>query len=562
MTLAGTRCAVYARFSTELQSSSSVEDQVARARRYAEEHGVRLDPDLVFADFALSGASTARPGLQALLAAVNARRVDVVLVESIDRIARNEAHLHAVLDRCRYLDVRVIGIGDQVDTGTGTGGRMLASLRAMMGMHYLSDLADKTRRGQEGRARAGLATGGQPFGYRTTARAEGGRAIEIDPAAADVVRRIFRAAADGKSADAIASALNAEGVSPPRSSRRIRRPTWQRSTIRSMLANERYRGVVTFGEREWRKNPDTGRREAVLRKPQQIVRTERPELRIVDEELWLAVNGTESAERPARAAERRARARRAYLFSGLLRCSCGSPMQIHGGSSRSYYRCTDSKVRGVCPVTESVAEDEVRTRLLGAIAGALSGPAVERLVRRMIDEVLAGDGGSAELDAARRAVATTEAQIERLVDALAGGGAAPATVLARIRELEATAAAGRARVRELERRSKPTNLPSVDEVLERVRRLRLGLDRLDRPDDVAAGRERLRTVLRGPFVLTPTEDRQHFTAASEVLPAVLLGLASGRGVVRIAGAGFAHETTTIPGIPVAELLRISGRRAA
>lgn len=559
MTLAGARCAIYARYSSDLQSGSSIEAQVERARRYAEERGAYVAAELVFVDAAISGATSARPGLRGLLAACDARRVDVVLVESFDRISRDQADLHPILRRWRLADVRAIGIGDGVDT-EGKGATLAVGMRAIMAQAYLEDLADKTRRGLEARARAGLATGGVPFGY-VTKPAPGGRAIEVEPAAAAVVRRIFAEHVAGRSLAAIASGLNADGVTPPRSSRRLRAPSWQVTTVRSMLHNPRYRGVLTFGERTWRKVPDTQLRRPKMRAPHEVVRLERPELRIVDEETWLAAN-PERVERQARAAQKRGEARRAYLFSGLLRCgACGASMQIRGGSSRMYYRCGDASARGTCSSTVSVAEDVVRTELLAAIAERVWSPATSAAIRAIVDEVLARNADRSELDAARRSLAASEIKIARLTDALAGDhGAAPAAVLGKLRELEADARSTRARIVQLELVARTDGLPSADEVLERTRELARGLGRIDRVD---VARDRLRALLRGPVVLT--QDGDHVVARTELLPAVLLGEALGAMRRGHCGGGVRTprlaEPHGIRGLPIERRLPIA-RRAA
>ena len=76
-----------------------------------------------------------------------------------------------------------------------------------MGALYLKDLADKTRRGLEGRVRQGRSGGGLCYGYRVVRGARGGadgepeRGLrEIDPAQAAVVRRIFAEFAAGHGA--------------------------------------------------------------------------------------------------------------------------------------------------------------------------------------------------------------------------------------------------------------------------------------------------------------------------------------------------------------------------
>ncbi|WP_278878722.1 recombinase family protein, partial [Paracoccus yeei] len=56
------RAAIYARYSTELQSSASIQDQVRVCRKLCQENGWQVVE--VFVDEAMSGASHLRPGFQ------------------------------------------------------------------------------------------------------------------------------------------------------------------------------------------------------------------------------------------------------------------------------------------------------------------------------------------------------------------------------------------------------------------------------------------------------------------------------------------------------------------
>jgi len=53
------RCAVYARYSSDLQRESSIEDQIRRCREYALRQGCQVIEELVVADRAVSAASVA-----------------------------------------------------------------------------------------------------------------------------------------------------------------------------------------------------------------------------------------------------------------------------------------------------------------------------------------------------------------------------------------------------------------------------------------------------------------------------------------------------------------------
>ena len=59
------RAAIYARYSSDLQSEASVEDQVRQCRKRVESEGWQQTD--VYADHSISGASTLRPGYQKML---------------------------------------------------------------------------------------------------------------------------------------------------------------------------------------------------------------------------------------------------------------------------------------------------------------------------------------------------------------------------------------------------------------------------------------------------------------------------------------------------------------
>src|SRR5262249_4907935 len=82
-----TRAALYARVSTAEQSPAG---QLETLRAFANARGW---PVVEYVDHGVSGATERRPGLDALLAAVRARAVDVVACVKLDRLARSTHHL-------------------------------------------------------------------------------------------------------------------------------------------------------------------------------------------------------------------------------------------------------------------------------------------------------------------------------------------------------------------------------------------------------------------------------------------------------------------------------------
>jgi DNA invertase Pin-like site-specific DNA recombinase len=207
----GLRAAIYARYSTDMQSAASITDQVRICRRLAEERGWQ-----VFADEAVSGATHLRPGFQAMQQAAIAGRFDVLVAEALDRLSRDQEHIAGLHKRMRFLGVEIFtkAEGEITELHIGLGGTMSAI--------FLRQLAQKTHRGLEGRVKQGKSAGGISYGYRLDRQplpdgthTTGDRVI--DPAEAAIVLRIFTEYDRGRSARAIAIGLNRDGIPAPRS---------------------------------------------------------------------------------------------------------------------------------------------------------------------------------------------------------------------------------------------------------------------------------------------------------------------------------------------------------
>jgi site-specific DNA recombinase len=328
------RCAVYARYSSDQQREASIEDQLRVCRARAEREGWTVAE--AFADAAVSGATTLRPGYQALLAAMRGGAIDVVLAESLDRFSRDQEHIAAFHKQAVFAGVRVVTLAE------GEVSELHVGLKGTMGALYLKDLADKTRRGLEGRVRQGRGVGRVCYGYRPVRRlgpdGEPERGLrEPDPAEAAVLRRIFREYAAGRSPRAIARALNAEGVPGPGGG------PWYDRTIRGraargegLLRNPLYAGRQVWNRRRTLKDPVSGAPSRRSNDPAEHVVRPVPELRIVDDALWDRVQARLAAEaapaspeRPAAAFWERRRPR--HLLSGKVACgACGGVFYARG----------------------------------------------------------------------------------------------------------------------------------------------------------------------------------------------------------------------------------------
>ena len=109
-----------------------------------------------------------------------------------------------------------------------------------------------------------------------------------------MVRRIFQMSANGMSLKNIAKALNAEKVSPPRPRATTVHATWCPTAIREMLRRELYIGHVVWNRSRFVKVPGTKRRVGRPRPKNEWRIQGRPELRIVSDELWRAVQARQA----------------------------------------------------------------------------------------------------------------------------------------------------------------------------------------------------------------------------------------------------------------------------
>jgi site-specific DNA recombinase len=442
------RCAIYARYSSSKQNCLSIEQQIRKCRELAARQGLMVLDGYIYADEAVSGATDDRKGLRRLLAAVKEtpRPFDVVLVDDTSRLSRRLADSLRIHEQLQFAGVRMLS-----DSGVDTNSEQAELLIATHGIVdslYLKDLAKRTFRGVEQLALNGLHTGGRVFGYRhvpieSTARDSHGRPViagvklEVDPNQAAIIRRIFERYAAGDSMKRIAIELNDEGILSPQPQKGRVSRSWCPSSIRHILRNERYRGVVIWGKTQKVRSQETGKR-IYRRKPSsEWRRRETPEQRIVSEELWVAVRHRIAVvERlydcgPGRRPRRARTAGSPYLFTGLLECSiCGGSITIVSGQWKkrddSRYGCSMHAYRGdrVCRNSLLIARAALEGQLLAGLQTKVLHPDVIEYAFLRFEEHLMRSMNlqSAEAAASRRHLKAIEAKIRNCTDAIANMG--------------------------------------------------------------------------------------------------------------------------------------------
>ena len=334
----------YLRLSRE-DGDKAESDSIANQRKLLEQY-IKNHPELHLVDFyqddGYTGTNFDRPAFRSMEADIRAGKVNCVLVKDLSRFGRDYIEMGRYLERVFPAQgVRFIAVNDHVDSAQGRYD-LLLPMKNLFNTQYARDISDKVRSAIRAKQQRGEFVGAFPsYGYRKDPVDH--NHLLIDPAAAQVVRRIFDLFEQGYGKVKIAKLLNAEGVPSPseykrllgeryHNGRKLEQTTyWTYATIHRILQNRMYAGCMEQG----RNTRPTLHGKAVQR--------DRSEWTVVSD-THEAIIGPEQWERVQALLGRRTRqpgfAQEQSPFAGFLRCGdCGRGMvkTRHGGGL--YYTC-------------------------------------------------------------------------------------------------------------------------------------------------------------------------------------------------------------------------------
>ena len=254
------KAAIYCRLSKEDETktgeSESIQNQKSMLLQYAMEQGFELYQ--IYSDEDYSGIDRERPAFNEMIRAASEHKFDVVLAKTQSRFTRDmelvEKYLHG-----KFIEwgIRFIAVVDHVDTGD-TANKKSRQINGLINEWYLEDLSANVRsvldhKRKEGQYIASFAL----YGYQKDPAVKG--RLQIDPEAAEVVKRIYAMTLRGVGAHKIAQILNEEGVPSPTAYKQqngeryhLARKTpsellWSSGTIYQMLHNQTYTGDLVQG---------------------------------------------------------------------------------------------------------------------------------------------------------------------------------------------------------------------------------------------------------------------------------------------------------------------------
>jgi site-specific DNA recombinase len=187
------RCAIYTRKSTEeglQQEFNSLDAQREASEAFIasqKNEGWQAIPDH-YDDGGYTGGNMDRPALRRLLAAVEARSVDCIVVYKVDRLSRSLLDFARIIEIFDRNGVSFVAVTQQFNT-TSSLGRLTLNILLSFAQFEREIISERTRDKMSAARRRGKWIGGHPvLGYDIDPK--GGRII-VNPAEAEQVRTIF-----------------------------------------------------------------------------------------------------------------------------------------------------------------------------------------------------------------------------------------------------------------------------------------------------------------------------------------------------------------------------------
>ena len=330
------KAALYMRLSKDddgTSESASITTQRKMLRSYAADQGFQVFDEYV--DDGWSGTNFDRPDFKRMIADIEAGKVNLVLTKDLSRLGRD------YITAGQYTEiyfpskgVRYIAINDGYDSDSPY--TDIAPFKNVINEMYARDTSKKIRSAFTTKMRDGAYIAAfAPYGYQKDPADK--NHLVVDTQSGEIVKQIFRLAANGALPIEIARTLNAQGTPSPAVYRCMtheeldvnqysQRQEWTSATITKMLRNVVYLGHTAQGKTT-----------KVSFKSHLTVSNPRAE--------WIVIENTHEALVDAetfdlvrrRSASRTCGKKGAFynLFSGIAKCAdCGKNMSATGTRKR------------------------------------------------------------------------------------------------------------------------------------------------------------------------------------------------------------------------------------
>ncbi|MCL2620990.1 MAG: recombinase family protein [Defluviitaleaceae bacterium] len=369
-----TPIALYLRLSSEdmlAGESNSIKSQRELLNQYLDNNPeLFAHQRLEFCDDGYSGTNFKRPAVEDLLDKVKSCEIKHIIVKDFSRWGRSYIEVGSYLEQIfPFYGVRFISVNDNFDSNTKEADDMDIALKSLINDLYSKDQSIKCKTALNAKKSRGEFAGSVPvYGYKKSITNK--NQLVVDEVAADVVRRIFTYAIEGKRAREIAAILNQE-VIPTRGSYKTRSLNrkgathvskigafWKESCIREVIDHECYTGTAVANKTV---KISVGGSEVPVPR-ENWTRVENAHPAIVSREEYKA------AQKLLIPLPRRKAPVAPNLFKNKVRCShCGYVLKRNKGQKPSYVCNTPLTMPSAKCVVDNVSEADIEKAVLLAI---------------------------------------------------------------------------------------------------------------------------------------------------------------------------------------------------
>ncbi|MDD2531051.1 MAG: recombinase family protein [Bacteroidales bacterium] len=229
------KVAAYARVSTD--SEEQLTSYEAQVDYYTNHIKSRDDWEFVevYTDEGISGTSTKhREGFKSMIDNAMAGNIDLIITKSVSRFARNTVDSLTTIRKLKEIGCECYFEKENIWTFDGKG-ELLLTIMSSLAQEESRSISENVKWGHRKR----FADGKVSLAYSTFLgykKGEDGN-LEIDEDEAVVVRRIYREYLEGSTPLMIANGLMKDKIKSP-----MKKDTWNASTVRNILKNEKYKG--------------------------------------------------------------------------------------------------------------------------------------------------------------------------------------------------------------------------------------------------------------------------------------------------------------------------------
>jgi len=334
------RVAAYARVSSGKDAMMhSLAAQVSHYSKYIQDEPGWVYAG-VYADEAMTGTKNNRPELRRLLEDCKAGSIDLVIIKSASRLARNTVDLLTIIRALKDIGVGVFFEEQNINTLSDDGELMLTIFAAYAEAESYSVSENCKWRIRKKFEKGELAGLRFMYGYRIS-----NGNVEIDPEKADTVRMIFDDYINGMGGGTIAKKLTKMGISPLRSDK------WTADSVIAIIKNEKYTGHAVLMKKFVK---DHLEKKLVLNKgerPKYHARDTHPA--IIDEATFEMAKEILDMRRSLSKVITGNRNR--YPFSGMIVCGhCGKNYKRKALRGSVVWKCSTylNKGKDVCPARQ------------------------------------------------------------------------------------------------------------------------------------------------------------------------------------------------------------------